>query len=151
VAGNRSATRIDAARMLKRRLKDAGLSDALSPHSFRATGITNFLENGGTLEVTGDVLALAIYDRDDGRAQEFIELLSSLRSKPIGNLRVLLVLRSDYAPFLQPLNDARVLPFRHSGTNEMSVNAFRERDAREFLEKSPLKIQPGLMGELHCS
>ena len=37
--------------MLKRRLKDAGLSDAFSPHSFRATGITNFLENGGTLEV----------------------------------------------------------------------------------------------------
>jgi integrase/recombinase XerD len=49
--GNRPATRIDAARMLKRRLKDAGFSDAFSPHSFRATGITNFLENGGTLEV----------------------------------------------------------------------------------------------------
>jgi site-specific recombinase XerD len=49
--GKRPATRIDAARMLKRRLKDAGLSDAFSPHSFRATGITNFLENGGTLEV----------------------------------------------------------------------------------------------------
>jgi site-specific recombinase XerD len=31
--GNRPATRIDAARMLKRRLKDAGLSDAFSPHS----------------------------------------------------------------------------------------------------------------------
>src|SRR3984885_11383598 len=30
--GNRPATRIDAARMLKRRLKDAGLSDAFSPH-----------------------------------------------------------------------------------------------------------------------
>src|ERR1700761_2275106 len=49
--GKRPATRIDAARMLKRRLKDAGLSHAFSPHSFRATGITNFLENGGTLEV----------------------------------------------------------------------------------------------------
>jgi site-specific recombinase XerD len=48
--GNRPATRIDAARMLKRRLKDAGLSDAFSPHSFRATGITNFLENGGTVD-----------------------------------------------------------------------------------------------------
>jgi integrase/recombinase XerD len=35
--GNRPATRIDAARMLKRQLKDAGLSDAFSPHSFRAT------------------------------------------------------------------------------------------------------------------
>jgi hypothetical protein len=49
--GKRPATRIDAARMLKRSLKDAGLSKAFSPYSFRATGITNFLENGGTLEV----------------------------------------------------------------------------------------------------
>jgi hypothetical protein len=37
---------------LRRRRKDAGLSDEFSPHSLRATGITNFLENGGTLEVS---------------------------------------------------------------------------------------------------
>jgi integrase/recombinase XerD len=36
--------------MLKRRLKQAGLPPHYSPHSFRATGITNFLENDGTLE-----------------------------------------------------------------------------------------------------
>ena len=58
--GNRPATRIDAARMLKRRLKDAGLSDAFSPHSFRATGITHFLENGGTLEVAQRIAGLAL-------------------------------------------------------------------------------------------
>jgi integrase/recombinase XerD len=40
----------DAADMLKRRLKQAGLPAHYSPHSFRATGITNFLENDGTLE-----------------------------------------------------------------------------------------------------
>jgi integrase/recombinase XerD len=67
--GKRSVTRIDAARMLKRRLKDAGLSDAFSPHSFRATGITNFLENGGTLEVAQRIAGHAnsrttkLYDR----------------------------------------------------------------------------------------
>jgi Phage integrase family len=67
--GNRPATRIDAARMLKRRLKDAGLSDAFSPHSFRATGITNFLENGRTLEVAqriaghADSRTTKLYDR----------------------------------------------------------------------------------------
>jgi site-specific recombinase XerD len=67
--GNRPATRIDAARMLKRRLKVAGLSDAFSPHSFRATGITNFLENGGTLEVAqriaghADSRTTKLYDR----------------------------------------------------------------------------------------
>jgi len=58
-----------SARMLKRRLKDAGLSDAFSPHSFRATGITNFLENGGTLEVAqriaghADSRTTKLYDR----------------------------------------------------------------------------------------
>jgi site-specific recombinase XerD len=49
--GKRPATRIDAARLLKRRLRDAGLSDAFFPHSLRATGISEFLENGRTLEV----------------------------------------------------------------------------------------------------
>jgi hypothetical protein len=37
--------------MLKRRLRDAGLSIIYSNHSFRAAGITNYLENDGTLEV----------------------------------------------------------------------------------------------------
>jgi hypothetical protein len=38
---------IDAARMLKRRLASAGIVGAYSPHSFRATGLTRFLEEGG--------------------------------------------------------------------------------------------------------
>src|SRR5262249_5676325 len=44
----RPLVRTDAADMLKRRLKQAGLPAHYSPHSFRATGITNFLENDGT-------------------------------------------------------------------------------------------------------
>jgi hypothetical protein len=40
----RPLVRTDAADMLKRRLKQAGLPAHYSPHSFRATGITNFLE-----------------------------------------------------------------------------------------------------------
>jgi integrase/recombinase XerD len=39
----RPLVRTDAADMLKRRLKQAGLPAHYSPHSFRATGITNFL------------------------------------------------------------------------------------------------------------
>ena len=46
----RGMTRIDAARMLKRRLTKAAIVGAYSPHSFRATGLTRFLEEGGTLE-----------------------------------------------------------------------------------------------------
>jgi hypothetical protein len=43
-------TRIDGANLLKRRLKKIGMVGEYSPHSFRATGITRFLEEGGTLE-----------------------------------------------------------------------------------------------------
>jgi site-specific recombinase XerD len=57
--------------MMKRRLKDAGLPDNLSPHSFRVTTITDLLEQGVPLE---DVQRLAghadprtprLYDRRD--------------------------------------------------------------------------------------
>jgi integrase len=40
--GDRPMTRIDAARMLKRRLKEAGLPEAFSAHSFRATTTKGF-------------------------------------------------------------------------------------------------------------
>ncbi len=46
--GERAMTRIDAARMLKRRLAKAAIVGAYSPHSFRASGLTRFLEEGGT-------------------------------------------------------------------------------------------------------
>ena len=59
----------DAADMLKRRLEQAGLPAHYSPHSFRATGITNFLENDGTLEAAqriaghADSRTTKLYDR----------------------------------------------------------------------------------------
>ena len=40
----------DAWRMLQRRARDAGISTAVRNHSFRATGITAYLDNGGYLE-----------------------------------------------------------------------------------------------------
>src|SRR5262249_2813058 len=43
-------SRFAAFRMVQRRAKQAGLLTAVCCHSFRATGITNYLENGGTLE-----------------------------------------------------------------------------------------------------
>jgi integrase/recombinase XerD len=55
--------------MLKRRLKQTGLPTHYSPHSFRATGITNFLENDGTLEAAQRIAGQAdsrttkLYDR----------------------------------------------------------------------------------------
>ena len=41
----------DVWRMIRKRAKQAGLKTLIGCHSFRATGITNYLENGGTLDV----------------------------------------------------------------------------------------------------
>ena len=43
-------TRNDVLRMVKRRAQAAGLPGTTSCHTFRATGITAYLENGGTIE-----------------------------------------------------------------------------------------------------
>ena len=43
-------SRRDALRMVKRRVKAAGLSQRINCHSFRATEITAYLEYGGTIE-----------------------------------------------------------------------------------------------------
>ena len=59
----------DALRMIKRRAKDAGLSPAICCHTFRATGITAYLENGGTIEKAQQIAAhespktTKLYDR----------------------------------------------------------------------------------------
>ena len=69
-------TRIDrhiVFQMVRRRARRAGLLPTVNCHSFRATGITNYLSNGGTLE---DARAIAahkssqttrLYDRSGDR------------------------------------------------------------------------------------
>jgi integrase/recombinase XerD len=65
----RPMNRRDALRMVKKRAALAGLSPSTSNHSFRATGITVFLKNGGTLEQAQQIAAHAspkttmLYDR----------------------------------------------------------------------------------------
>jgi site-specific recombinase XerD len=55
--------------MVKRRIKKSGLAGNYSPHSFRATGITAYLSNGGSLEMAQYIAAHAsprttkLYDR----------------------------------------------------------------------------------------
>jgi integrase len=45
-----AANRVDAYRMIRRRAAEAGFRVKLGCHVFRATGITAYLEAGGTLE-----------------------------------------------------------------------------------------------------
>jgi integrase/recombinase XerD len=73
----------DICRLMKRRLKDAGLPAHLSPHSFRVTTITDLLEQGVPLE---DVQRLAghsdprttrLYDRRDSKiTRNIVERIS---------------------------------------------------------------------------
>jgi len=52
-------TRTDVLRMVKRRAQEAGLPSSTCCHTFRATGITAYLENGGTIE---NALAIAAHE-----------------------------------------------------------------------------------------
>ncbi|MFI5397690.1 MAG: tyrosine-type recombinase/integrase [Candidatus Binatia bacterium] len=59
----------DAWRMIRRRAKAAGIKTKIGCHTFRATGITTYLENGGTLEHAQQIAAhesprtTKLYDR----------------------------------------------------------------------------------------
>jgi integrase/recombinase XerD len=61
----------EALAMIKRRSAAAGLGDSISCHSFRASGITNYMENGGTLARAQAIAAHAsprttmLYDRSN--------------------------------------------------------------------------------------
>ncbi len=62
-------SRVDAYRMIQRRAMKAGMDAAMCNHTFRATGITVFLENGGAIETAAQIAAhesprtTKLYDR----------------------------------------------------------------------------------------
>jgi len=61
----------DAYRMIRRRAKAAGIKTKIGNHTFRATGITAYLKNGGKLEIAQQIAAhessrtTGLYDRRD--------------------------------------------------------------------------------------
>jgi len=66
-------TRRDVYEMVRRRAKAAGIETAIGCHTFRATGITNYLTNGGTLEKAQQLAnhesarTTKLYDRRDDK------------------------------------------------------------------------------------
>ncbi len=52
---DRPLSRVDVFRMIKRRARDAEFPPEICCHTFRATGITNYLENGGNLETAAKI------------------------------------------------------------------------------------------------
>jgi len=71
VLTDRPMTQSDAWRMLQRRARDAGIPTAVCNHTFRAIGITAYLDNGGSLENAQAMAAhesprtTKLYDRTD--------------------------------------------------------------------------------------
>jgi integrase/recombinase XerD len=71
VLTGRRMTQSDAWRMVQRRTRDAGIPTAVCNHTFRATGITAYLDNGGSLENAQAMAAhesprtTKLYDRTD--------------------------------------------------------------------------------------
>jgi site-specific recombinase XerD len=67
----RRMTQSDAWRMVQRRARDAGILTEVCNHTFRATGITAYLDNGGSLENAQAMAAhesprtTKLYDRTD--------------------------------------------------------------------------------------
>jgi site-specific recombinase XerD len=68
LSGN-AMDRVDIYKMVRRRALEAGIKEEISPHTFRATGITVYLENGGALEHAQQIAAhessrtTKLYDR----------------------------------------------------------------------------------------
>jgi len=66
----------DGWRMIRKHAAAAGIAAPIGNHSCRATGITNFLENGGSLENAQDMAAHAsprttrLYDRRKDRLKQ---------------------------------------------------------------------------------
>ena len=62
-------TRKDVWCMVRRRASDAGIETAIGCHTFRATGITDYLTNGGRIEVAqrmaghSNAKTTGLYDR----------------------------------------------------------------------------------------
>lgn len=73
----------DVYRMVRRRAATAGIATAIGCHTFRATGITNYLVNGGTLEKAQQLAnhesarTTKLYDRrDDKLSLDEVERIS---------------------------------------------------------------------------
>lgn len=85
--GEKALTRMKAWEMVQRRARAAGVTTKASNHTFRATGITTFLENGGAIEKARDMAAHAsirttqLYDRRNKTVKMDDVVLINLRTE----------------------------------------------------------------------
>jgi hypothetical protein len=90
---------------------------------------------------------LLMLERKPSSMQATQDFLSSLVKHPIAGMTVLIVMRSDYVGMLHDFVKCASLP-EINYSHWRTISAFRERDARAFLEKSGLDIEPNLEDEV---
>ena len=90
---------------------------------------------------------LIVHEGDERRLSALRELIISLAGQAVPGIRVLLVLRSDYQPMLQSFLRGAALPALELDRNWKQIDVFRERQAREFLQRG-LDLGPELMDEV---
>jgi hypothetical protein len=81
------------------------------------------------------------------RQQDFAAFIAELQSRPVTNLTLLLVLRSDYQMLLEDIG----LPLLRSGENLFQVARFQSSGANAFMQRSGLDLQPGALDRLLTS
>src|SRR5271170_4693190 len=82
--GAKAMSRFDVFHMIKRRAKAAALPYSTCCHTFRATGITTYLENGGTLEH-----AQTIANHESPRTTKLYDRTrEELTAEEIGRIRI---------------------------------------------------------------
>jgi hypothetical protein len=81
---------------------------------------------------------LIAQESDPRRFDTFVALLKSLVHDPVPGLTILVTLRGDYLGFLEDLGLAPIT----LNENLRIIKAFRPRDARAFLARSGLPIDP---------
>jgi integrase/recombinase XerD len=81
---NNAMGRFNVLHMIKRRAQAAGLPYSTCCHTFRATGITTYLENGGTLEH-----AQAIANHESPRTTKLYDRTrEELSAEEIGRIKI---------------------------------------------------------------
>jgi integrase/recombinase XerD len=121
--GQRAMSRTDVWYMVRRRAADAGIETAIGCHTFRATGITDYLTNGGRIEVAqrmaghSNAKTTGLYDRrnDDISVSE-VERVGIWRiAYPYGPLTIVVsrsAKRSENRGSLLPLPGTQRHPWR---------------------------------------
>jgi NTE family protein len=91
---------------------------------------------------------LILNDRQRESNESSLKMLRFFHENPVSGVKFLFVVRSDYIHLLQRPEWSDIFPRLDNGSNWFEIGGFRERDARNFLERSGLQIGPALLDKL---